>query len=183
MTSWTMCWSGSRHLDLVCHDLASPSICPPSSSTASSLSTIASVLFSWVRNDYQTGGKRYWVHWFLTLTLGPSRGTSHHCGPAGETEDIPENWYGGPQQVRAGAQQFTHLPLFRNTKLSLVLVAIFQTISGLPGCSVSPGGDRRSSGPFIRSDAHAACYTQSQYTDTGTKYQNKERKLTLSIHF
>lgn len=31
------------------------------------------------------------VHWFLTLSLWPSRGTSVHCGPAGEKEDVPEN--------------------------------------------------------------------------------------------
>lgn len=50
MTSWTTCWSVSRHLGPVCHDLASPSTSPPSSSMASSLCTTDSVLFSWVRN-------------------------------------------------------------------------------------------------------------------------------------
>lgn len=65
------------------------------------------------------------AHWFLTLTLCPSRGTSVRRGPAGETEDVPENWYGRPQQVRTGAQRFTHLPALTNATITPVSCCLF----------------------------------------------------------
>lgn len=111
------------------------------------------------------------TQWFLNLC--PSRGTSVHRGPAGETEDVPENWYGWLQQVRTGAQHATHSPACTNTKITQALAALppvfSQTTSGLPWCPVSLGGDRRSPRPLIWSDVHARCHIQSQYTDKGTQ--------------
>lgn len=60
MTSWTTCRSRSHRLSPVCHDLASPSTSPPSSSMASLSSTTDSVSFSWVKMNYLVYCQRFW---------------------------------------------------------------------------------------------------------------------------
>lgn len=54
----------------------------------------------------------------------------------------------------------------------LCIVPFSQTSSGPPRCPVSPGGDRRSSGPSFRCDEPAGGHAESQHTDTGIEYQN-----------
>lgn len=167
MTSWTTCWSGSLHLHRACQSPASRSICPRSFSMAWWWSTTASVPFFSVSKHLEEVD----THTPAALQMTPCplfRGTSVHCHPAPETKRHPENRLAWPQQVRSSAcvleRQKNH-PSF----LLLSLFHVCQTTCAPVRRRVSNGGDRRSSGSFIWSDAPSGPHAQPGRHNTGGK--------------
>lgn len=133
--SWSTCWSRSRRLNLVCRALASPSTCPPSSSTARLSSTTGSVVSSWVSRRPQTAGKKRWgvcSLWLLTLTLWRFRGAAVHRGPAVEAEDVAENWHDRQWQVRTGAQSVICWVCAWKTQFDLLLLFSARQVQDIP---------------------------------------------------